>query len=102
LLNCSIVKLLNSHTGSLRDKMIEILITDNGVGREQAGQIEHKQSKDHRPMATSITRERLQVLARRVNRKLRKKISLEITDMHDEEGKSCGTKVRLVVPTADR
>jgi len=102
LSNCPTVQLLKGHTGRLRDKMIEIIITDNGVGREQSGQIEHKQSKDHRPMATSITRERLQVLARRVSRKSRKKISLEITDMHDEEGKACGTRVRLVVPTADR
>jgi len=40
-------------------------------------------------MATSITRERIRV----INRKLRHKITMEIIDLKDETGEASGTRV---------
>jgi hypothetical protein len=45
-------------------------------------------------MSTSITQERLVEL----NKKLRHKIHIEIIDLKDNLGKSCGTKVTFGIP----
>jgi hypothetical protein len=45
-------------------------------------------------MATSITHDRLKTL----NRKLKKKIRMEIVDLKDEQGKGCGTRVEFGIP----
>jgi hypothetical protein len=87
-----------SHTVLQSYSLILLEVTDNGVGREESARIERPHSKDHRPMATSITRERLQALSRRVKRKLRRMVNLQITDLYDEQGKVCGTKVNIVIP----
>jgi len=78
--------------------MIVLEITDNGIGRPESARIEQPHSKDHRPMATAITRERLRVLCRRAPRSLRQHIGLEVEDLMDSQGNPCGTRVRLVVP----
>lgn len=82
----------------IADKFINVEVTDNGIGRMQAEQVGYQNSIDHRPMATSITRERLKILSRKLNRSMRRKVALQITDLYDSEGKSCGTKVLLVIP----
>jgi len=61
---------------------------------EKAKEILQKQNIDYRSLATDITRERLQVL----NKKLRQKISLAITDLKDDNGKPAGTKVVFDIP----
>jgi tetratricopeptide (TPR) repeat protein len=78
--------------------LICIEVTDNGIGRGKSEQIEHEQSRHHRPMATSITRERLRILSRKVRRNLRRKINLEIVDLFDENGNPAGTRVEIVIP----
>jgi len=45
-------------------------------------------------MATAITLERIKVL----NRKLKRKITLEIIDLKDEKGQARGTLVRFGIP----
>jgi tetratricopeptide (TPR) repeat protein len=84
---------------SLERDFIHLEVTDNGVGREQSGQIEQGKKGNHRPMATSITKERLKVLGRKVNRRLRRNIRMDIIDLYDEAGMPCGTKVEIIVPT---
>jgi LytS/YehU family sensor histidine kinase len=80
------------------DNMIHFEVEDDGVGREKARGLEIYQQKDHRSMATSITRERLVNL----NKKLRQKISLDIIDLFTESGEACGTKVIFGIPIASR
>ncbi len=58
---------------SLKKDVIVFEIEDDGIGREKAQEIGYKHNKDHRSMATDITRERLTVL----NKKLKQKISLD-------------------------
>jgi tetratricopeptide (TPR) repeat protein len=71
-------------------------VVDDGIGREKAREILHKQDKDHRSMATDITRERIANL----NKKRKKKITLEIFDLKDETGVGIGTKVVFEIPIA--
>jgi hypothetical protein len=78
----------------LEDGLIRFEVEDNGVGREKAAEIEHRQKSLHRSMSTSITRERL--LA--INKKLRKKIRMQIIDLTDDSGTACGTKVTFGIP----
>jgi LytS/YehU family sensor histidine kinase len=78
----------------LNGNLIRFEVIDDGIGREKAIEILLKQNKDHRSMATDITRERLAIL----NKKLKKKITLEIIDLKNEEGLGIGTKVVFEIP----
>jgi tetratricopeptide (TPR) repeat protein len=78
-----------------RDHALLILeIEDNGVGRKKAGELLLKQNKDHKSMAIDITRERLDLL----NKKLKRKINLDIRDLCDEAGRPLGTLVKIEIP----
>jgi tetratricopeptide (TPR) repeat protein len=83
---------------SLKSNFIHLEVTDNGVGREQSARFEQGKKGNHRPMATSITKKRLKVLGRKVNRRLRRHIRMDIIDLHDEAGMPCGTKVEIIIP----
>ena len=64
-------------------------VEDNGIGRQKAREILHKLDKNHKSLATAITMERIKVL----NKKLKNKISMNIEDLKNIEGKAIGTKV---------
>jgi len=74
--------------------MILLEIEDDGVGREKAGEILADRDPGHQSMATAITRERIEVL----NKKLKKKITFEILDMKDDRDIPIGTKVKFKIP----
>ncbi|NQV02586.1 MAG: histidine kinase [Bacteroidia bacterium] len=76
------------------ENLILFEVEDDGIGRDRARQLIQNSDPRHRSMATSITRDRLTVL----NRKLKHKIRLEILDLKDEAGNASGTKVRFVIP----
>jgi LytS/YehU family sensor histidine kinase len=78
----------------LQDGLIRFTVEDDGVGRQKAQEIESKQGSRHRSMATSLTRDRLNAL----NKKQKKKIVMEITDLKDADGNGCGTRVAFGVP----
>ncbi|MBE0637863.1 MAG: histidine kinase [Bacteroidales bacterium] len=71
-----------------------LTIEDDGIGREKAGELRQKFDKDHKSLATSTTQERIKV----INRKLRRKITMEIIDLKDEQGEARGTRVVFGIP----
>jgi len=79
---------------SLNGNLICFELEDDGVGRDKAMQELKSENKDHLSLSTDITRERLQVL----NKKLKQKISLAIVDLKDDNGNSAGTKVSFDIP----
>ncbi len=81
----------------LQDDLIRFEVEDDGVGREKAQEIESKQTSRHRSMATSITRDRLNAL----NKKLKKKIRMEIIDLKDPDGQRIGTRVEFGIPVRE-
>jgi len=81
------------HIGRKNDSTI-FEVEDDGVGRLKAQEIQAQQNASHKSLATVITRERIAAL----NRKSKKKITLEIIDLKDDEGNAKGTLVRFVLP----
>ncbi len=73
---------------------LHFLVEDNGIGRTAAAEITSAGSKLHRSMSSQITMERLQA----INRKARRKNTLKITDLYDDEGKAAGTRVEFEIP----
>ena len=71
---------------------LEVKIEDNGIGIEKSVYI--KKNSKHRSMATSITKERLSNLEKR----LRKKASISIEDKSNAIEHITGTKVTLKLP----
>lgn len=69
-------------------------VVDDGIGREKANELKFGKNKDHKSVATEITKERLAVL----NKKLKQKIRFEIIDLKDEKGNATGTKVVFEIP----
>ncbi len=78
----------------LNGRLICFELEDDGVGREKALQIMQSQNKNHQSMSTEINRQRIIAL----NRKLKRKITLDIIDLKDEFGKAAGTKVIILIP----
>lgn len=83
---------------TLNDSTILLEVEDDGIGREKAMEIMLKQDKDHKSLATAITRERIATM----NKKLRRKISMEILDLHNALGEATGTKVVFGIPIASQ
>jgi len=83
-------------TFTSKNGMILIELQDDGIGREKAQELLLETNKDHKSLATALTRERIQAL----NKKQKEKIVLNILDLKDEEGRPVGTKVILEIPVA--
>lgn len=66
---------------------LTFLIEDNGIGRKKS--LENSKGKTHQSLATDITSQRLQLMLKRYKRK----ISMKIEDLYDEDGISAGTRV---------
>ncbi len=73
---------------------INVVVEDNGVGRENARKMKEQNRPGHKSMAMNITKERLSLL----NKKARRNISIQITDLYDVNRKANGTKVVLNIP----
>ncbi|MCK9424392.1 MAG: hypothetical protein M0Q38_17545, partial [Bacteroidales bacterium] len=77
-----------------KDHVLIFEVEDNGIGRQKAHEIRILKDPEHKSMATSLTRERLANL----NRKMKEKIRLEIFDMRSALGEATGTKVTFGIP----
>lgn len=73
------------------EKLLEVQIEDNGIGRKAAGEL---RSRKHRSFATRATTSRLELL----NLEHEAKIGVLITDRKDENGNGIGTLVELRIP----
>ena len=78
----------------MENKKIICEIEDNGVGREKAWEVEYAKRGKHKSLATEIIRDRIKIL----NKKLKQKISLSITDMKSDANEAIGTVVKLDLP----
>jgi len=78
----------------LENKKITCEIEDDGVGRERAWEVEYANKGKYKSLATEIIRDRIKIL----NKKLKQKINLNITDLISETNEALGTIVRLDLP----
>lgn len=79
---------------SIEGDIILCKVTDNGIGRERAGELSDLNPKEHKSKGLKITRERLELL----NEGQKKKMSLSVADLKDAQGNAIGTEVTLRVP----
>ena len=78
---------------SMDGETLVCTITDNGIGRKKAAELNLAQRESHhKSTALKVTQERLDMLQRQNH-----KPSLEIIDMEDAQGNSKGTKVVIRV-----
>lgn len=77
-----------------KDKTIDALITDNGIGREKSAQIKNEKRKGKKSLGIQLIKERLDLLNRQGNTNS----SFEIVDLHDDKHQPLGTKVILNIP----
>ncbi len=78
---------------SMEDNILNCIITDNGVGREKAEEMNSKTAEKEKSMGLKITTERLALL----NREKGLHNFYEIEDLKDENGNAAGTKVTLKI-----
>jgi len=69
-------------------------VKDNGIGRQKAAELKRKRQEKHRSLATSITKERLDIFGRRY----REKYNMNINDIMGETGLPAGTEVTFAIP----
>ncbi|AWO00621.1 hypothetical protein DLD77_02350 [Chitinophaga alhagiae] len=78
----------------LRGKVLEVTVTDNGIGRKMAMEIKEKKGRMHNSMGMKVTEGRI-ALIRKINNT--KDANVEIHDLQDN-GEATGTKVKIVLP----
>ena len=78
---------------SMQDGVVNCIITDNGVGREKAEEMNSKTAEKEKSMGLKITTERLAIL----NRDKGLQTFYDIEDLKDENGNAAGTKVHLKI-----
>jgi LytS/YehU family sensor histidine kinase len=72
----------------IEEPFLQCVIEDNGIGREAAAQRRQERKPGHQPAAMQITRERLESMTKNKEHE-----ALVISDILNEEGAVCGTKV---------
>jgi len=78
---------------SIESNILNCIITDNGVGREKAEEMNSKTAEKEKSLGLKITTERLALL----NREKGLQTFYDIEDLKDENGNAAGTKVILKI-----
>ena len=76
-----------------RQKLMQITIEDNGIGRKASTQINNKRGKKYQSFATGATETRLKLL----NKEFNDKIKVSIFDL-ENANIALGTKVIITLP----
>lgn len=88
-------KNIDLHVGKGKHQIIDISITDNGVGRDAAEIIKESKVLKRKSVGIEITKERLANFAR----DYQNTFDVSIIDLFDRENNATGTKVVLHIPT---
>lgn len=77
-----------------KNDYLQIIITDNGIGREKSASLKNNSSTDHQSSGMRLTKERLDIL----NKNNQLEITSKIIDLYDENKEACGTQVIINIP----
>ena len=86
--------ILEAH--KLNNRMIEINILDNGIGRDEADKIKSKKAKSlsRKSVGIDLTKERLHTFCSEFS----EQFTLNYFDLVDDQGNANGTKASLKIP----
>lgn len=84
-------KILNIKVSQTSKSSLEICITDNGIGRSKAKEMQHNQDIIHKSFGTTITNQRIDLF----NQSYANKIEVEITDLADESGTQVLIQIKI-------
>lgn len=76
------------------EHLLEVVITDNGIGREKAAALKSKASNRHKSFGINMTQERLQV----INQLYDIETKVTIIDLYDVAQVPTGTRVIILIP----
>lgn len=79
------------------ENLITVTITDNGIGRKASAELNRNRQKKYASFATGATEERLRIL----NKEFNDKIKVEIQDLENSHHKPIGTRVVLTIPITE-
>ena len=77
-----------------QDNLLHIEITDDGVGRERAGELKSKSAGKNKSFGMQVTADRI----RMINQLYNIQTQTQVVDLIDSFGEPCGTKVILEIP----
>ena len=94
--------LLNKVTGGhlsiifndIGNAVLEVMISDDGIGRQKAAELKSKSALKHKSYGMQITNDRIKAL----NQMYNTGAEVTIEDLKDKDGNGCGTKVCLRIP----
>ena len=76
------------------EKILSVVIDDNGIGRKRSGEINNKRNAAHKSFSTKANKTRLDILnSHRTN-----PISVSVTDKTDQYNNAIGTTVQINIP----
>ncbi len=84
-------KILAIKVSQTNEETLEISITDNGIGRTKANQIQYKQDVLHKSFGTSITNQRIELF----NQSYANKIKVETSDLASESGTQVLIQIKI-------
>lgn len=76
------------------EKIISVVVDDNGIGRKRSGEINAKRNAAHKSFSTQANKTRLDIL----NSHRKNPISVKVTDKTDAYGNATGTTVQINIP----
>ncbi len=76
------------------DRSITCIVEDNGVGRQQAGEVRQLRNKEHKSRGSQITQQRIDLLSSMY----KERFSISYDDLIDNQGFSLGTRVSIIIP----
>lgn len=88
-------KRIDLHVSRTNPRFINISITDNGVGREEAEKLKQSKVLKRKSVGIDITRERLA----NFSKDYQNSFEVDIVDLYDENGLPSGTQIILHIPT---
>jgi ligand-binding sensor domain-containing protein/putative methionine-R-sulfoxide reductase with GAF domain/anti-sigma regulatory factor (Ser/Thr protein kinase) len=93
LLHKEVAGQLTIHVSMVTEGMLQCIIEDNGVGREQAKELKSKSATTRKSLGIKLTEDRISL----VNKHARLNASVDIIDLVDD-GQPRGTKVIIKIP----
>ena len=78
----------------MKEEFVAVEIKDNGIGRQQTSS---QQPEGHKPSGMLITQKRLEL----INKNPENQSNIKITDLKDNLGNPCGTKIEIKIKPID-